>query len=79
MTREALDDSIVQRIVKTFGDRGNWCRTPGGIARASGLSPDTVGSCLSAHPDLFTRSEITPGGAALYSLNVRAAGALLRV
>jgi len=68
MTYNLLDDPIGQRIVRAVGPRHNSWRTPGGIARASRLSLEEVESYISAHSDLFSRSEIAPGGTPLYCL-----------
>ncbi len=65
---ELFTDPIGAKLVNAFcGPRSLW-RTPGGIARQTGLSPEQVQTYIQAHQDLFIRSPLTPGGIPLYGL-----------
>lgn len=61
-------DPLGFQILEAFkGPRTSW-RTPGGIARQTGLPLDTVQSYFQVHRDLFVQSPLAPGGMPLYSL-----------
>jgi hypothetical protein len=66
MSVHLLGDAIAQKILKAFASEQNSWRTAGGIARATGLTPEAVKSFIGEHHDLFTESEIAPGGIPLY-------------
>ncbi len=65
---QPFDDPIGAQIVGAFRGPHSLWRTPGGIARYTGLSPATVQSYVQAHRDLFVQSSLTPGGIPLYGV-----------
>ncbi|MBM4038407.1 MAG: hypothetical protein FJ290_07825 [Planctomycetes bacterium] len=68
MRAELPDDALGQRIARVFASEGNAWRSPGGIARMLGLPTHAVEAYLREHSQLFTKSEISPGGTDLYRL-----------
>lgn len=63
MANEELD-----RVLDAFRNPQSTWRTLGGIARESKLPAETVLNLLQAHPELFRKSSLAPGGIPLYGL-----------
>ena len=61
------EDPVAAKILRALEGPENLWRTPGGIARETGLSQETVEVYLRDHPELFSQSPIRPGGTSLYS------------
>lgn len=68
MMYDPLKDPIGSCILRAFAGPQNMWRTPGGVARETGLSLDTVNSYLNQHANLFRQSPLTPNGTPLYTL-----------
>ncbi|MEW5767212.1 MAG: hypothetical protein AB1797_06235 [bacterium] len=66
MMDDPLKDPIGSCILRAFAGPQNMWRTPGGVARETGLSLDTVNSYL--NHNLFRQSPLTPNGTPLYTL-----------
>lgn len=60
-------DPFGKRLVDAFSRPSDW-RTPGGIARTTGLPVGEVRDYLSHHADMFDTSAIRPSGEPLFSL-----------
>ena len=73
-----FEDPTASRILRAFSHPHDLWRTPGGIARETGLPFHTVQLYLRDHPDLFRLSPLVPGGTPLYSLHPDVRSKLLR-
>jgi hypothetical protein len=60
-------DTVGQQILKAFTDPNDW-RTPGGIARATGLDPQAVESYIQQHASIFMEFPMSPNNRPLYGL-----------
>jgi len=61
-------DKVGLQILKAFHGPNDTLRSPGGIARDTGLPLNEVNSYLEQHSKLFEKFPLKPGGTTLYSL-----------
>jgi len=61
-------EPLGQQILAAFRPGHEDWRTAGGIARATGLSRESVESYVRGNPEVFEVSPLKPGGLCLYGL-----------
>lgn len=64
---ETDEEMLKAKITKALSGHLNQWRTPGGIARETGLPLDVVEAYLREHEEQFAQSSIAPSGTPLYS------------